>query len=66
MHSLGYRIGAALYGALAMIGLFTIVGLFSVTGPPFPLRNQLISALAASIAVQSFLAFMERRPPRNS
>ena len=52
-----YRAGAALFTAAAIIGLFT------VTGAPFTLRDEIVSALAAGIAVQLFIELLSRRRP---
>jgi len=50
-----YRAGAALFTAAAIVGLFT------VTGAPLTLRQQVISALAAGVAVQVYVELLHRR-----
>jgi uncharacterized membrane protein len=55
MHSFAYRAGAALFTAAAIVGLGT------VTGAPLDLATLVTSAAFAGVAVQAYLAYLERR-----
>jgi len=55
MRTLLYRAGAALFTAAAIVGLFVVLG------APLTLRDEIVSALAAGIAVQLYVEWYSRR-----